>query len=175
MPKTKNPHTDLIYMRIDAVVNLVLENDRYTQKKRETELRDIVANKFGVSKRTALRYIKEALREINKLGKPNHKKAFEKAIRDREFLFQKAKGSKDGNGNYIIKPDYKLALEIVKDRDKLFGLYVDEVKHSGTISINNIDLSKLTDEQLSILESIIKKGEDPKPYLLSVGINVKSN
>ncbi len=175
MPKTANQHTDLIFMRIDAVINLILENDRYMNKNRESELRDIVANKFSVSKRTALRYIKEALKDINRIGKANHKKTFEKAIRDREFLFQKSKGVKDSKGQFAQKPDYKLALEIIKDRDKLFGLYVDEVKHSGTINFGNVDLSKLSDEQLAILEAIIKKGEDPKPYLISVGINVKSN
>lgn len=167
---------DSSYQKIDAIVSFILENDRYLQPKRSAELSEVIQEKFKLgSIRTAQRYIAEARKEIRKLGKQQKEKAFHKAIRDREFLFTKAKGVKDEKGRYVIKPDYKLALEIIKDRDKLCGLYTDVIEHKGAIELKNVNLQKLTDEQLTILESIIKKGEDPKPYLLSIGVNVDSN
>lgn len=167
---------DSSYQKIDAIVSFILENDRYLQPKRSAELSEVIQEKFSLgSIRTAQRYIAEARKEIRKLGKQQKEKAFDKAIRDREFLFSKAKGVKDDKGHYVVKPDYKLALEIIKDRDKLCGLYTDVIEHKGAIELKNINLQKLTDEQLTILESIIKKDEDPKPYLLSIGVNVDSN
>jgi hypothetical protein len=159
------PHINSIWNVIDDIILFILENDKYLAPKRAGDLTKHVMDKYDVADRTARGYISEARKYIRSLKKMDKSKNLDRAVRRRELIAQKAIESKD----------YKLLLEVEKDLSKLFGLYVDEVKHSGTISINNIDLSKLTDEQLSILESIIKKGEDPKPYLLSVGINVKSN
>lgn len=158
-------HIETVWTIIDEIAIMLLDNAKFLNAKRSKEFTINVMEKFGLTERTAQRYISEARKDIRKLKRLNKETALEEAIRARYFL--KAKAKENG--------DYKLLLEVEKDLSKLFGLYVDEIKHSGTISINNIDLSKLTDEQLSILESIIKKGEDPKPYLLSVGINVKSN
>jgi hypothetical protein len=150
--KVENGHTDIVWARIDSVVALILENDKYLQSKRNKELSDIVMKKFDVAQRTALRYVSEAKREIRKIGKADKKKAFIKAIRDREFLLQKAKGVRDKTGKLIEKPDYKLALEILKDRDKLNGLYVDEVKQSGELTMKNVDMSKFTEYGLERLK-----------------------
>jgi hypothetical protein len=158
-------HTDIVWARIDSVVSLILENDKYFQSKRNKELCDTVMKKFDVSQRTAELYVSEAKKEIRKIGKADKKKAFVKAIRDREFLLQKAKGLKDKSGKITEKPDYKLALEIVKDRDKLHGLYVDEVKQSGELTMKNIDMSKLTEyglERLKRGDSIEVVLMDPK-------------
>lgn len=160
MPATKGKHTDQLWQRIDAVVNLILENDRYLQSKRSKELTAIIAKKFDVSKRTAQRYIDEARKEIRKIGKAEKKKAFEKAIRDRELLFAKAKGVKDDKGNYLVQPDFKLALEIVKDRDKIFGLYTEEVK--SEVTVKNVDLSKFTEHGLERL----KRGDKIEDVLM---------
>ncbi|MBU1095817.1 MAG: hypothetical protein KKB34_04985 [Bacteroidetes bacterium] len=165
MPRAKSKHTDTIWVRIDSVIGLILENDRYLNSKRVKELCSIISEKFDVSKRTAERYIVEAKREISKLGKKDTKKAFKKAIHDREFLLQKAKGVKDDKGYYQIKPDFKLALEIVKDRDKLNGLYFDEIKQTGEITIRNVDLSKFTEfglERLKRGDKIEEVLMDPK-------------
>lgn len=171
----KQIHRPLFWSRVDSVVVLLLENDKYMHEGRAKELTKLVKEKFDVGPRMAQKYIKEARSAVKKLGEQKRDKAFEKAMRDREFLIQKAKGVKDVGGNYLIEPDYKLALEIMKDRDKLAGLYVEKIEHSGTVDIGKINLQKLTDEQLTILESLIKRDEDPKPYLLSIGVNVDSN
>jgi hypothetical protein len=163
MPKTEGKHTDAVWSRVDAVVVLILENERYLQSKRGSELAKVVAEKFHVNPRTAKRYIKEARLEINKIGKADKKKAFIRAIRDREFLLQKAKSDSD----------YKLALEIIRDREKLHGLYVDEVKHTGEIALKDINLSSLTDDQLSKLKTMLKNKVPLKDALLHVGVIIK--
>ena len=164
MPRAKNEteHTDLIWSRIDAVVNLILENDKYYQAKRNKELVDTVMKKFEVAERTARRYVAEAKKEVRRVGSADKKKAFVKAMRDREFLLQKAKGLKDPKGGFSEKPDYKLALEIVKDRDKLHGLYVDEIKQTGEMTMKNIDMSKFTEHGLERL----KRGDKVEEVLM---------
>ena len=145
MPKLKNDaeHTEMVWSRVDSVVNLILENDRYLQSKRNGELTQLVVKQFNVSERNAQRYIGEAKKEIRRVGIKEKEKAFVRAIRDREFLYSKAKTGLD----------FKLALEIVKDRDKLCGLYVDEVSVKGEIKTIP-DLSGLTIEELKALASL---------------------
>ena len=145
MPKLKNDaeHTEMVWSRVDSVVNLILENDRYLQSKRNGELTQLVVKQFNVSERNAQRYIGEAKKEIRRVGIKEKEKAFVRAIRDREFLYSKAKSGSD----------FKLALEIVKDRDKLCGLYVDEVSVKGEIKTIP-DLSGLTIEELKALASL---------------------
>lgn len=161
MPRTKDEHTPILWTRVDAVVNLILENDRYYQSKRNSELTKMVIEKFGISERTAHRYIAEAKSEIRKLSKKNVDQAYIRAIRDREFLYRKAisptfifnKDLKDEEGNLILVADLKLALEVAKDRDHLQGLYVDEVNINGEVK-NKIDLTGLTVEELRALANL---------------------
>lgn len=144
MPKITSgeEHTDLIFTRIDEVVQIILKNDRYIQAQRKPELMKTVMGQFNVSVRTAERYISEAKKEIKKMGKDNKSRAFKRAIRDREFIVSEAK----------TKDDLKLALEAMKDRDKLNGLYVDEVKQTGELTMKNVDMSKLTEYGLERLK-----------------------
>ena len=158
----KAKHKDIVWARIDSIVSLILENERYLQSKRNVELTNIVMERFGVRDRMARQYISEAKREIRRIGVADKKKAMVKALRDREYLLQKAKGIKDAKGHYIDKPDHKLALEIMKDRDKLAGLYVDEVKNTGEVTIKNIDMSKFTDYGLERL----KRGDKVEAVLM---------
>jgi hypothetical protein len=151
MPKTETGHTARFFTAVDAVIVTLLENGNYLKKVRSKELTQIISEQLECSKRTAQRYIKEARKEVNKVGKSKKEEAFIKAVRDREYLIAKTK-----SGN---KADYKLALEIMKDRDKLYGLYVEKVEHSGTINLKNIDTGKLTDEQLAVLKKKIRDGE----------------
>jgi len=156
MPKVGSEHTDIVWSRVDAVVQLILGNDRYMQSKRNSELRNLVKEQFGIKDRQAQKYILEAKKEIRKLGNDQKKQAFIKAIRDREFLFSKAKTSQiyyDKDGKPVTTGDYKLALEIIKDRDKLFGLYVEEVNVNQNINAK-LDLSGLTNEELKALANI---------------------
>ncbi|MEW6507198.1 MAG: hypothetical protein AB1432_05575 [Bacteroidota bacterium] len=172
--KTDKEHTEFVWTRVDAVVNLILENDRYMQSKRNPELTKTVMDKFNLASRTAHRYISEAKKEIRKLGQSNKKKAFERAIRDREYLFQKSKnGIKDEQNLYVTKPDLKLALEVVKDRDKLNGLYVDQIEHSGTIDLTSFNISSLTDDQLQKLKDMLKNKIPLKDALLHIGVIIK--
>lgn len=154
-------HTEIVWSRIDSVVALILENERYYQSKRNKELCEIVMKTFKIAERQAYKYIGEAKKEIRRIGQADKKKAFVRAIRDREFLLQKAKGTKKGE-SFVEKPDYKLALEIVKDRDKLFGLYVEETKTTGEVTIKNIDLSKFTEHGLERL----KRGDKIEEVLM---------
>lgn len=162
LTEDKEGHTDIVWSRIDAVIGLILENDKYLQSKRNPELVETVMNKFNIAQRMAEYYVSEAKKEIRKIGKADKLKAFAKAIRDREFLLQKAKGLKDKTGRFTEKPDYKLALEILKDRDKLFGLYVDEVKQTGEVTMKNIDMSKFTEHGLERL----KRGDKVEEVLM---------
>lgn len=155
MPKTIDGTTEIVWARVDAVVNLILENDRYFQSKRGKELTDIVMQRFGVSDRTAQRYVVEAKKEIRRIGGKDARAAFIKAIQDREFLFQAAKGRKDEKGKWIESPDFRLALEVVKDRDKLFGLYVDKVDFTGEVKMP--DLSGLSLKELHDLLKGLKE------------------
>jgi len=116
MPKTTEQHTDIYYARVDAVVLLILKNDKYMQSKRNGELTDIVKEQFGLGDvKQAQRYIRDAKAEIRRLGKAKKEKAFARAMRDREYIIIANKGTDD-----------RLALDAMKDRDKIFGLYVDE-------------------------------------------------
>ena len=176
MPETKDEHTDIVWQKVDAIVSLILENDKYLNPNRKSDLTKIVMEQFDVSERTAQRYISFARKDIRKIGRDKKEKSFNKAIRDREYLFTKAKsGVKDKDGNYIVEPDFKFALDVVKDRDKLCGHYTDVVEVKGKIELKPALLQKLTDAQLDMLESIINRGEDPKPYLMSIGIDVTPN
>lgn len=155
--KLKDEHTDIVWTRVDAVVNLILENDRYMQSKRNSELTKSVMEKFKLAERTAQRYISEAKKEIRKLSQADKKNAFAKAMHDREYLLQKAKfGLKDEQNNFIIKPDLALALDVVKDRDKLHGLYIDKINVNGEIRTKP-DLSGLTIEELKAIAELKRK------------------
>lgn len=153
MPTTNDQHTEIVWVRVDAIVNLILENDKYLHSKRNAELTQKVMGYFGISERTAQRYVSEAKKEIRKIGQSGKKEAFIRAIRDREFLFSKAKGLKNDVGEYIINPDFRLALEIIKDRDKIYGLYVDEVNVNGEIRTKP-DLSGLSIEELKAIANL---------------------
>jgi len=152
-------HSDIVWARIDSVVTLILENARYMHSKRNGELTQIVMKNFSLQERQSKYYVSEAKKEIRRIGVADKKKAFVRAIQDREFLLQKAKGTKKEN-KVVEKPDYKLALEIVKDRDKLFGLYVEETK--GEMTIKNVDMSKFTEYGLERL----KRGDNIEDVLM---------
>ncbi len=172
-PDKEENHHDIVWARVDSVVNLILENDRWMQSKRGAELTKAVMEKFSLSERQSQRYIQAAKKEIRKLAAKNKDAAFIQEIRDREYLIMKCRGSKNQNGKYTEKPDYKLMFQIMQDRADLHGLYEQKVTHSGKIDLRGDDLKRLSDEQLELLKGKIIKGEDPIPFLLSLGIDVK--
>ncbi|PKN95869.1 MAG: hypothetical protein CVU43_23645 [Chloroflexi bacterium HGW-Chloroflexi-5] len=160
MPRTKSKHTDQLWQRIDSVVNLILENDRYLQTRRSDELSKIVANKFSVSRRTAERYIVEARNEIRRLGKIDKKKAFEKCMRRFELLFNRSLGIKNQSGDFILKPDHRLARDLNNDIAKINQLFIEESK--SEVTVKNIDLSKFTEHGLERL----KRGDSVEEVLM---------
>lgn len=156
----------IIWSRVDAVVNLILENTRYLDGKRQKELSELVSQKFEVSIRTAQRYIAAAKADIKSMTSSKTEVALERAIMDRELLLVKAKGIWNENKKqFDIPPDYWLFLEAAKDRDKLLGLYVDKQK-SEMIS-KNVDMSRFTEfglEQLAKGVDIQIVMLDPRAY-----------
>ena len=158
MPKVNSDkedrHTEIVWARVDAVVNLILENDRYLQSKRNGELCKQVMEQFQIKERTAFRYIAEAKKEIRKLSDTDKKVAFARAMRDRDYLFQTAKrGIKNEKKEYVVFPDHKLALDIIKDRERLNGLYIEEINLNGTIRTKP-DLSGLSTEEIKALANL---------------------
>lgn len=150
-------HTELFWTKVDSVVSLILENDRYLNNKRNPELTEMVMQKWGIADRMAQEYIKYAKIEIRKMGKKNKDKAFVKAMRDREFLFTKAKGGyKDDTGKYIVYPDLDLALKVIKDRDEIHGLYEKTVNVKGELK-NTVNLDGISTTDLLTLIDELKK------------------
>ena len=88
MPNTEK----IVWSRVDGVINLILENPRYLQGKRQVELSEMVAKQFDVSIRTAQRYIKEAKTDLKKMTSNETQNALQRALMDRELLILKSKG-----------------------------------------------------------------------------------
>lgn len=177
MPRIKGEHTETVWSRVDAIVVLILENQSYLGTKRNKELTTLVMKKFGIGTRSAQKHISIAKRELRKLGQEERKSAFLKAMQDRQFLIEKLKSAlsiiedkknatKKGRSSRV-ETLYKL-LEVFKDRDRLLGLYTEQMQHTGTISLKNLNYSKLTDEQLKTLKQKIRSGDDFEKYLIGL-------
>lgn len=138
------------WARVHNIVVFILENDQFLKPKLNNELITEIIKRFGIDDETALTYISEAKREVRRVAKLKKDKAFAKAIRDREFIIAKAKSEED----------YKLALDAIKDRDKLLSLY-DEVKPQE-ITVKNIDMNRFTEFGLER----IKHGDKIEEILL---------
>lgn len=149
--KNNDGHTEAFWQRVDAVITLCLENDRYLQSKRLPELTKTVMERFEVEDRMAQYYIREAKAAIRKLGKKDVDKAFKRAIQDREFLYRKAiTALKTDKGDTVGYVDLELALKVAKDRDELQGLYTKNVKVEGEVK-NKIDFTGITTESIKEL------------------------
>lgn len=162
-------HSLEFWGRVDSVVSLIFQNPRYLNKKRSGELtKRVVATikkekKISISERTAQRYIVEAKKVVRNTAKADIKKNLDQAVYARMSLVERARISKD----------LRTELATLRDIAELQGLYPDKkINVKGEFSLGRVDLKKLTDEQLSTLETLIKKGEDPKAFLVSIGIVV---
>lgn len=125
MPRTDDKkHTNHFYQRVDEIALHILKNPHYLNLKRASELTTWVMEQFGIEKRTAHRYIEEARRQVRAIGKEKTQKAFKRAMQDREYLVREA----------VRTGDLKVALWTMQDRDKLQGLYVEKVHHTGEIN-----------------------------------------
>ncbi len=158
MPRTETGHTATTYLRVDSIVKLILDNDKYLQGKRSSELAEFVMKEFEVGLNAAYSYIKMAKAEIRQLGKKDKEKAFSKANRRTELIWLKAKDD-----------DLKLALEANKEFCKLHGLY-EEPKIKQEVINKNINYDNLTDKALQRLaakEDPEKVLSDPTSYRIS--------
>lgn len=168
MPRTEseNKKTTTFNMRVDITATIILENHQKwlkSGKKNSAELLKRIREEFNVSARQAYKYIEEARKQIRQLLIKRRDKKLDKAILDREWVVRKAK---DDN-------DTKLALDAMKDRDKLNELYIENIKHSGEIDLKDINIKSLTDDQLKKLKEMIKGGIPVKDALLHIGVIIK--
>lgn len=143
--KRTNEKSLKFYARVDQVVHLILTNPRYLKLKRAPELTQLVRehikkeNKAEISIRQAHRYVNEAKKVIREYAKADGKKNLEQAVYSRISLIERARGSKD----------LKTELATLKDIAELQGLYPDKnINLKGSVTLKNIDLSKMTKDQL---------------------------
>lgn len=142
---------DQFFINVNNIVRELLKNDiLFTNGSATKEAIRLIMNSLGRSQRQATRYLKAAREEILKVSKADTKEALQQELRDRHFLILQSK--KDG--------DYKLALESMKDRAKLRGLYIDTTK--GEMTIKNVDMSKFTEFGLERL----KRGDTIEDVLM---------
>jgi hypothetical protein len=133
---TKYGHKESFHAKADQVLLILLENNKYFEKSGYQELQQMVGELFGVQERQASRYITAAKKEYRKIVRENVNKAFKQALVDRAYLINKYK-----------KDDPKLALDAMKDREKLLDLYPvqsSKVEHKGEINqkivfVENLD------------------------------------
>lgn len=142
----------IVWRRVDFILDEILKNDHFLEAKRGKELIDKVCKKFNIAPRTASKNITLAKKEIKKLSRENRKEAYRKAMIDREYIIRDAKSGGDN----------KLALDAMKDRDKIRGLYVENIKESGEITVKNVDMAQFTEYGLEKL----KRGETLESVLL---------
>ncbi len=138
MPAIKDKHTDHVLARIDKIAIMLTDNPKNLGSKRSGEFTKLVMEDFGVSQRTAQRDIAEAKKAVRKICNKNLKESYKRAMLDREYLFQKAKEKKE----------YRTALEVIKDREKLIGLYPMGEKEDDLTIEHRKALMKLAAKEL---------------------------
>lgn len=134
---------------VNIVINLLLKNPRLLRDEREHWLIKKIAKVLNISRNDAFLCLNAAKDEIRIISSPNHDDALKRALLDREYLISLAKGVKDSSGKVILSRNLDLLKEVIIDRDKLLGLYVESSK-SETL-IKKIDLSHFTDEGLRLI------------------------
>lgn len=139
MPWIEGEHNELIWSRIYKTASVILSNNDYINKKRRGELNKIIRTEFNVSERTARQLIRSARFVILEVAMKNTDQNFGKAIVQREFIIN----------SFLESNDLSKALDAIKDRDKLNGLYNLETKQE--ITVKNVDMSKFTEHGLQRL------------------------
>lgn len=129
MPRIKGQYSGAVRARINEVVSIILSEPRFFQSKSNTELSQLIQKTYNVKLRQSKQYIAGAREMIADMLEKRKEKSLERALLDREHLYRTAKDSLD----------YKLALEVAKDRDKILGLYEDKVIHSGEVAVTFIE------------------------------------
>lgn len=91
---------------------------------------DFCAKEWGVSSRTAERYIEQVTKFLKKQLNSGDK---DKILLEYDRLIQK----------YEQLGESRIALEYRKHRDKITGLGVDKIEHSGSVQIETIRLKEI--------------------------------
>jgi hypothetical protein len=133
--------TMTVRVRVNEVVRMILDDPR-AKTATGKELIELISEMFGVGYRQAERYLNRARDEITKIMKDRNESALENALSDRAFLLEKALGVTNEDGKQITPPNYYLYLEVVKDRDRLLGLY--PVKQAKEVVNKNVDMKMFT-------------------------------
>lgn len=129
MPRIKGQYSGAVRARINDVVSIILSEPRFFQSKSNSELSQLVQKTYNVKLRQSKQYIAGAREMIADMLEKKKEKSLERALLDREHLYKVAKDLLD----------YKLALEVAKDRDKILGLYEDKVIHSGEVAVTFVE------------------------------------
>lgn len=143
------------YTRVNEIIEEVLERPELLDRRQTPILRDVITAKYNCSERQAARYIRAVREKIGEIRSRDVETAMDRALTDREYLLRRAKTEKDG----------RLALEVMRDRDKLLGLYVERSKTE--IQMRSIDMNHFTDlglERLARGEDITEVMRDPQSY-----------
>lgn len=126
MPKTEGEHTATFYERVDAVVLVLFDNPLWIQQQRCRDLSQIVQDKFNVSNVQASKYINEAKKIFKKYQTKNIEQKRQKAILDREKVIRLA----------LKAGKLQIALNAMKERDIIQGIYVEKVEYNGRMNMN---------------------------------------
>lgn len=143
------------YTRVNEIIEEALERPELLDRRQAPILRDWIVARYNCSERQAARYIRGVREKISEVRARDVEAAMDRALTDREYLLRKAKLEKDG----------RLALEVMRDRDKLLGLYVERSKTE--IQMRSIDMNHFTDlglERLARGEDITEVMRDPQSY-----------
>jgi len=150
MPKINGEHTEVVYQRISAIINLYLDDERYIQKGWNEEFVKIIMTKFNIAKRTARRHIAIARKQYMEVLNKNTEEAMKLAASRLENIYQNAKRDKD----------YKLALEVLKETNKIYGLYEQKIDIKLSGEVNTKDLSELTTEELKAIARVYREAQE---------------
>lgn len=113
----------------------VVANWRLKDKVSNWKLVHMVMEEYGYKQSYAYEIVREARLKIADVYRKWNENALEQAIADLED--QKEQARKSNN--------YKLVLEITKEINKITGLYVERVEHSGDVT-HNIQVIKLVEK-----------------------------
>lgn len=161
MPKTEEGHTESFWLRVDEITEMILKERSLLQSKRGESFTQKVMTKLNVEDRMAKEYIKYAKKAVRLKVITNLEVVKKNAVLDREALLLDAETIEEKR-------------KIMKDRDEILGAYTTKVEQKVTVSLKGFDITRLTDEQLKIVEAMIKREEDPRNYLTSLGLYVGS-
>lgn len=146
---------DYFHSRVNEVLEMVLDDPELLDRKRASDLRERITKKYNCSIRTTCRYIKAVREKLLKIRDRDVDNALNRALSDREYLLRKAKNEGDN----------RLVLEVMRDRDKLLGLYIERSR--SEVQLRSIDMSFFTDlglERLARGEGITEVMQDPGSY-----------